>query len=135
MKTFTLVVNPAEHHPPVCPPWLKHRLQHVSWYRLFHEDHSRFFWHVIKGCFEHTHHHGCPGWWNHEHDGHDGWWNHDTTVTTAGGTTGTTAGGTRGTTITTDRVLTVPTSNSERQALEHLVAQIASWLLEHGGMP
>ncbi len=86
VQTFTLVVNPAEqHHQPMCPPWLKHRLQHVSWYRLFHEDHSRHFWHEIKDCFEHTHHHGYPGWWHHEHDGpggwwnqgHDGWWNHE----------------------------------------------------------
>ena len=70
VKTFTLVVNPAEVHHPHCPPWLKHRLEHGSWWRIFHEHHSPGFWRVARDCFKHTHCHHHGDWpWEHHDDG------------------------------------------------------------------
>jgi hypothetical protein len=69
VKTFTLVVNPA--HRPHCPPWLKHRLEHGSWWRIFHEHHhSPGFWRVVRDCFRHRHCHHHGDWpWQHHGDG------------------------------------------------------------------
>jgi hypothetical protein len=75
VQTFTLEVKTAEPKPRVCPRWLKHRLAHGSWWRIFHQHHSPEVWKVIRACFKHVHHHHYHHR-HHDHDHHNGWHQH-----------------------------------------------------------